>query len=145
MALTEKGLTIPEIMLIGGTRVALGVGLGLLISDRLTRMLIQVSFNVANLIVSATVAYRAYHLLAELVPNGEAFILLPLAASLYFATNTLLVSGILGIIEQKPIFTMWQTWFLWSFPYYLVGSAMPFGWLVQIAMWTGKCLCSCCR
>jgi hypothetical protein len=35
MALTERGLTIPEIMLIGGTRVALGVGLGLLISDRL--------------------------------------------------------------------------------------------------------------
>ena len=35
MALTERGLTIPEIMLIGGTRVALGIGLGLLISDRL--------------------------------------------------------------------------------------------------------------
>jgi hypothetical protein len=32
----ERGLTIPEIMLIGGTRVALGVGLGLLIADRLT-------------------------------------------------------------------------------------------------------------
>jgi hypothetical protein len=32
----ERGLTIPEIMLIGGTRVALGVGVGLLLSDRLT-------------------------------------------------------------------------------------------------------------
>ena len=37
MALTERGFTIPEIMLIAGTRVALGVGLGLLISDRLNR------------------------------------------------------------------------------------------------------------
>ena len=35
MALTERGLTIPELMLVAGTRVALGVGLGLLISDRL--------------------------------------------------------------------------------------------------------------
>ena len=35
MALTERGLTIPEIMLVAGTRVALGVGVGLLISDRL--------------------------------------------------------------------------------------------------------------
>jgi hypothetical protein len=35
MALTERGLTIPEIMLIAGTRVALGAGIGLLISDRL--------------------------------------------------------------------------------------------------------------
>jgi hypothetical protein len=37
MALPERGLTIPEIMLIAGTRVALGVGLGLLISDRLDK------------------------------------------------------------------------------------------------------------
>ena len=35
--MTERGLTIPEIMLIGGTRVALGVGLGLLIADKLSR------------------------------------------------------------------------------------------------------------
>ena len=37
MALTEKGLTIPELMLIAGTRVALGVGIGLLLSDRLSK------------------------------------------------------------------------------------------------------------
>jgi hypothetical protein len=37
MALPERGLTIPEIMLIAGTRVALGVGLGLVISDRLNK------------------------------------------------------------------------------------------------------------
>jgi len=35
MALTERSLTIPELMFIAGTRVALGVGVGLLISDRL--------------------------------------------------------------------------------------------------------------
>src|SRR5437868_5096904 len=32
----ERGLTIPEIILIGGTRVALGIGLGLLIADKLS-------------------------------------------------------------------------------------------------------------
>ena len=31
----EHSLTIPELMLIAGTRVALGVGLGLLIGDKL--------------------------------------------------------------------------------------------------------------
>ena len=35
MALTERAFTIPEIMLVAGTRVALGVGIGLLLSDRL--------------------------------------------------------------------------------------------------------------
>ena len=33
----ERNLTLPEIALIGGTRVALGVGIGLLISDRLNK------------------------------------------------------------------------------------------------------------
>jgi hypothetical protein len=37
MDLTERAFTIPEIMLIAGTRVALGVGIGLLLSDRLDR------------------------------------------------------------------------------------------------------------
>ena len=37
MALTEKAFTIPEIMLIAGTRIALGVGIGLLLSDRLNK------------------------------------------------------------------------------------------------------------
>jgi hypothetical protein len=31
----ERSLTIPELMLIAGTRVALGAGLGLLVGDRL--------------------------------------------------------------------------------------------------------------
>lgn len=35
MGLTKRGFTVPEIMLIAGTRVALGAGLGLLIADRL--------------------------------------------------------------------------------------------------------------
>jgi hypothetical protein len=33
----EKSLTIPELVLIAGTRVALGAGIGLLIGDRLGR------------------------------------------------------------------------------------------------------------
>jgi hypothetical protein len=33
----ERGLTIPEVMLIGGTRVALGVGLGLLLGNKFSR------------------------------------------------------------------------------------------------------------
>jgi hypothetical protein len=37
MALKERSITIPEIMLIGGTRVALGLGIGLLIADRLNK------------------------------------------------------------------------------------------------------------
>lgn len=37
LLMNKKSLSIPEILLIGLTRVALGAGLGLLISDKLTR------------------------------------------------------------------------------------------------------------
>jgi hypothetical protein len=33
----QRGLTIPELILIAGTRVALGAGLGLLVGDKLDR------------------------------------------------------------------------------------------------------------
>ena len=33
----QRGLTIPELILIAGTRVALGVGVGLLVGDKLQR------------------------------------------------------------------------------------------------------------
>jgi hypothetical protein len=37
MQLKERKVTIPELMLIGGTRVALGLGIGLLIKDKLNK------------------------------------------------------------------------------------------------------------
>ena len=37
MELKERKVTIPELMLIGGTRVALGLGIGLLIKDKLNK------------------------------------------------------------------------------------------------------------
>jgi hypothetical protein len=36
MFMTERALTIPELVLIAVTRVALGVGIGLLIADKVT-------------------------------------------------------------------------------------------------------------
>ena len=37
MPIMERRLSMPELALIAGTRVALGVGIGLLLSDRLNR------------------------------------------------------------------------------------------------------------
>jgi hypothetical protein len=37
MEFEKRGMTIPELMLIAGTRVALGAGIGLLISERLSK------------------------------------------------------------------------------------------------------------
>jgi Ca2+/Na+ antiporter len=50
--------------------------------------------------------------------------MLALAACVFFLSNTLLISGVLCLLEGKPLNKIWQQCYLWSFPYYLVGSAI---------------------
>jgi hypothetical protein len=84
---------------------------------------VQVAFNVAALAVSSGIAYRAAHSLADGRENST-LLLLPLAACFYFTSNTLLVSGVLSLIDSKPLLHVWKQCYLWSFPYYLVGAAI---------------------
>src|SRR5262249_29182926 len=49
---------------------------------------------------------------------------LALSACVFFASNTLLISSVLCLLEGKPLRKIWQQYYLWSFPYYLVGSAI---------------------
>jgi len=85
--------------------------------------LIQVAFNVSTLAISSGLAYRAAHGIADKSGNGLP-VLLALAACFYFTANTLLVSGVLSLVENKPLLDIWRQCYLWSFPYYLVGAAI---------------------
>ena len=85
--------------------------------------LLQVSFNVAALALSSGASYRISHLLAG--PQGtHVAVLLAIAASFYFTADTLLVSGVLSLVQHKSLFDVWQQCYLWSFPYYLAGAAI---------------------
>jgi len=85
--------------------------------------LIQVAFNVAAWTISSGMAYRVSHWFAD-YRGGELVILLPVAACLFFFANTFLVSGVLSLVEHKPLFAAWQQCYLWTLPYYLAGSAI---------------------
>jgi hypothetical protein len=105
---------------------------------------IQVLFNMANFTLSIGLCFLVAHgpLAAGLASYRPA--LLALVACLYFATNTILVSGVLSLLEGKPLGEVCQQWYLWSFPYYLVGAAVvgllplsaqstaPESWLILI-------------
>ena len=86
--------------------------------------LIQVIFNAAAVVISAAVSFLA----ARSLGFGNSLLLhlieLALAASVYFAVNTLLVSGILALESERPLHKIWSQWFRWSFPYYRVGVAI---------------------
>jgi hypothetical protein len=84
--------------------------------------LIQISFNVATLVVSAGVADQGAHALAG--PAHNLVVLLTLAACFYFTSNTLLVSGVLALVENKPLMQVWKQCYLYAFPYYLAGAVI---------------------
>ena len=56
--------------------------------------------------------------------EGSLPVLLALAACLYFTCNTLLISGVLSLVESKPLIGVWKQCYLWSFPYYLAGAVI---------------------
>jgi hypothetical protein len=85
--------------------------------------IVQVSFNVATLAISSGASYRISHLFAG-SPATHLAVLLAVAASFYFTADTLLVSGVLSLVQGKSLFAVWQQCYLWSFPYYLVGAAI---------------------
>lgn len=86
--------------------------------------LVQAMFNIAALILSIGVAYQVSHFILALARTDSLCTLLVLAACFYFVSNTLLISGVLCLVEGKPLKNIWQQCFLWTFPYYLIGSAI---------------------
>lgn len=87
-------------------------------------LVVHLVFNLGNMTISTAASYwvAAAALTSGL---GDALpIVLTLAASVYFVVNTLLVSGILALVDHQRLFQVWSQWFFWSFPYYLLGAAV---------------------
>jgi hypothetical protein len=85
---------------------------------------IQVAFNVAALAISIAAAYQVSHFVLMLARADSLSALLVMAACTFFLSNTLLVSGVLCLVEGQPLKRIWQHCYLWSFPYYLAGCAI---------------------
>lgn len=103
--------------------------------------LVQVAFNIAVLALSSGGAYRLSHFIAG--PAAHTTVLMILAGSFYLTADTLLVSGVLSLVENESLFAVWRRCYLWSFPYYLAGAAIAGlmvetnrseGWLLSLVV-----------
>ena len=85
---------------------------------------IQMLFNVGGMACSIWLADATFHFeRAGWLASHFAFRLIA-AASVFFLTNTLLVSGVVSLTEKKTVRQIWSECYFWSFPYYLVGAAI---------------------
>jgi hypothetical protein len=86
--------------------------------------LVQVLFNAANLTISVSVCF---FLARVWLPSGMTRYLpavIAAAACSYFIVNTVLVSGVLSLLQGKRMAEVCNQWYVWSFPYYLIGVAL---------------------
>ena len=99
--------------------------------------LVHAAFNLANIWISVAASYFCvqHPLLASVDRFG---VLSVVTASLaYFAVNTLLLSGIIGLTSDKAPLEVWKESYLWTAPEYMVGGivASCFHFLVNYVGW----------
>jgi diguanylate cyclase (GGDEF)-like protein/putative nucleotidyltransferase with HDIG domain len=88
---------------------------------------IQLLFNFANLSISITAANLVFHSsFASHLGLGWPLLLVS-ASTTYFAINTMSVSGIIALTEERNPLLVWKECYLWSFPYYLLGAIIAAG------------------
>jgi diguanylate cyclase (GGDEF)-like protein/putative nucleotidyltransferase with HDIG domain len=85
---------------------------------------VKVLFNVFGMMANASaLSYATYHWLDPKMGTAEKPILLLVAALVFFLANTLPVSLVIALTENKTARKVWSECYFWSFPYYLVGAA----------------------
>jgi diguanylate cyclase (GGDEF)-like protein/putative nucleotidyltransferase with HDIG domain len=84
---------------------------------------VKVLFNVFGMMANASaLCYVSYHWLEPRVGANKP-ILLMMAALVFFLANTLPISVVIALTENKSSRKVWSECYFWSFPYYLVGAA----------------------
>jgi putative nucleotidyltransferase with HDIG domain len=85
---------------------------------------VQLIFNLSQVTLSSAIAYGAYKFVVLHVLHAPGPLALLVAAVTHFGCNTLAMSTIIGLTEEKSIRKVWGGSHLWLFPYYMVGAAM---------------------
>ena len=96
--------------------------------------MLRVWFNVASTAIAVSLGFGAYHAMAGL---GQVLVSVAAATMAYFLAGTLSIAAVVALTESKNLLKVWRECYIWSFPYYLAGSAIAtmisicnhrFGW-----------------
>src|SRR5689334_1303382 len=85
---------------------------------------VQVLFNAACLTVCTAAAFGASHYVLAMMRLDSLSAMMVLGAAVYVGLNTGLVSLVISLAEQRLLRELWSSCYEWTFPYFLVGSAV---------------------
>jgi len=94
----------------------------------------KVFFNVSGVAIGVTVAYNPAHFeMAQALHKAPG--MLPLAAFLYFVTNTALVAGMVALLEEEAFRPVWRRLASYALVYYLAGGVVASVIIVANRLW----------
>ena len=85
---------------------------------------VQVLFNAACLTVCTAAAFLAPRYVLATLGINSLPALMVLGACVYLVLNTGFVSLVISLVEQRPLKGLWSSCYEWTFPYFLVGTAV---------------------
>jgi putative nucleotidyltransferase with HDIG domain len=103
--------------------------------------LIQVLFNVANVVTATALAWHGFSVLLRL--HCQMAPALAIAATIYFFSNTVPLALVLAWDQEMDPVALWRRDFLWFLPFYIVGAILAitaywvgasFGWMTSLLL-----------
>ena len=85
---------------------------------------VQVLFNAACLTVCTAAAFWASHSALAMLGLNSPAAMMVVGACVYVVLNTWLVSLVISLAEGRGLRDLWSSCYEWTFPYFLVGSAV---------------------
>ena len=85
---------------------------------------LQMVFNLASVIIASYCAYAVYHGRLPRAFGGSLPVLLFASTVVFFLVNTLTVSGVVALTENRGLWDVWRECFVWTGAQYLVVGAL---------------------
>jgi diguanylate cyclase (GGDEF)-like protein/putative nucleotidyltransferase with HDIG domain len=84
--------------------------------------IIQVAFSSCSICLAVMAAHAVFHGPLFRILGEHNFVLLALAAAVYFIVNTVLVAGVVALTENKSVYKTWIATFFWAMQYHLAAA-----------------------
>lgn len=104
--------------------VAIAAGLAQCVGGSIRLHPVQVLFSVCTLVNAVAVAFVVFHHAGPNDTMTNVVIRTVLAAVTYFLANTIPVATVIALSEKQQAFQVWSKLFLWTFPYYAIGTGV---------------------
>ena len=117
-------LAVAKLNLFEASLVAFAAGLTQCLGGNSRPEPVKLMFSVSNLVNAVAASYVVFHHVGFEAQATSAMVWTAVAAAMYFLANTVPVAMIIALSENQKASKVWSDFFLWTFPYYAMGTGV---------------------